>query len=96
MLPSGDPLGFAFLLKQLFCGVEPLRSVNPAALDVAGGLYEPEREALKAELLRLRGDYDGYQRIRSRTLERFPGLVWWFRMVDDGGGYIETFSLRPR
>jgi hypothetical protein len=95
-LPSGDPLVFALMLKQLFCGTGRLRSLNPATLDIAAGLYEPEREALKAELLNLRGDEDGYRRIRSRTLERFPGLAWWFRMIDEGGGYIDTFSRRPR
>lgn len=95
-LPSEDPLFFALLLKQLFCGKGPLRAVSPETLDVATGLYEPEREALRAELLHLRGDDAGYKRIRVRTLERFPGLAWWFRMIDEGGGYIETFSLRPR
>ncbi len=93
---AGQPLTFSLLLRHLFCGSESLSRVDPALLDVLTGLYAPERDALKAELYHIRGDEASYQRLRANTLQGTPGLAWWIGMIDQGGGFLKTFSMRPQ
>jgi hypothetical protein len=92
---AGHPLTFSLLLRHLLCGAEPLNQVDPALLDVLNGLYAPERDALKAELYHARGDEANYKRLRSQILLGTPGLAWWIRMIDEGGAFLKSFSMRP-
>ena len=85
-----NPLRLNLLLRQLFFGPTPPPQVDPSMLDVLDGVYAPEREALKAELLEARGDAAGYRAVRSRILRDTPGLAWWMRMIDKGGGYVKS------
>jgi hypothetical protein len=86
-----NPLRLNLLLRRLFYGPEPLGGVDPAVLDVLTGLYEPERDALKAELFHARNDLARYRELRTTILTGCPGLDWWMRMLDEGGGILQTF-----
>jgi hypothetical protein len=91
---KAGPLVFSLAVRHLLCGKGPLNTVDPAVLDVLGGLYAPERDALKAELYDARGDRANYERLRARIASDAPGLEWWVRIIDEGGAYLKTFSRR--
>jgi len=94
-LAPDNPLRFNLLLRRLLCGAEPLHTVDPGVLDILTGLYAPEGRALEAELRHIRGDRDRYGAIRSRILHEAPGLIWWVRMIDAGGSYLESLRFLP-
>jgi len=93
-IETDNPLRFNLLLQRLFCGAEPPERVDPRTLDVLTGLFEPEANALKAELYHARNDLEGYQRARAAILRDSPGLAWWIDMLDGGGSYLQTFHVR--
>ena len=95
-LHSAGPLTLPLLERYLFCGPEPLERIEPSVVDVLTGIYAPEQDALKAELFQARGDRDAYERLRQTILARTPGLAWWVRMLDGGGGYVKSLSMRPK
>lgn len=90
-----NPLKFNLLLRRLFFGPEPPDRVDPAMLDILDGLFQPERDALKAELYAIRGNQEKYQQLRAKILRDEPGLAWWIAMIDGGGGYLQTFRFEP-
>jgi hypothetical protein len=96
-ITAKNPLALDLILRRLFYGPEPLDRVNPTILDVLANdeLYEPEVKALKAELYLARGDKDQYQQLRAEILRDTPGLAWWMRMLDQGGGFLKSFRMEP-
>lgn len=90
LLP-GHPLLFMVLLHRLFCAPDPPERVDPAMLDSLTGLYAPERDALKAELMQVQGSPASFERAREWVTANHPGLAWWMRMLTGGGGYITSF-----
>jgi hypothetical protein len=95
-----NPLKLNLILRRLFFGAQPLEQVDPELLSVLTGgndskLYEPETLALKAELYQARGDHLKYQECVTRISARTPGLQWWIRMMESGGGFLRTFRLGP-
>ena len=88
-----NPLRFGLVLQRLLCGPDSPDRVDPRILDVLTGLFEPERNALEAELYHARNDLESYQRIRAGILGT-PGLAWWIRMLDQGGAYLKTFARK--
>jgi hypothetical protein len=92
-----NPLALDLILRRLFYGPERLDRVNPTILDVLASdeLYEPEVKALTAELYLARGDLEQYQQLRAEILRDTPGLAWWMRVLDQGGGYLKTFRMEP-
>ena len=95
-----NPLKLNLVLRRVFFGPESLSQVRPDVLDVltAGRdskLYAPETRALKAELYQARGDDAEYQRQVTEILRATPGLQWWARMLENGGGFLKTFRLGP-
>jgi hypothetical protein len=95
-LRSAGALTLPLLERYLFCGPEPLESIEPSVVDVLTGLYTPERDALKAELYQARGDRDAYERLRQTILASAPGLAWWVHMMDGGGAFVKSLSMRPK
>ena len=95
LVGQDHPLRFNLVVRELLCGATPLDRVDPAALDVLTGLYAPEARAMQAELYRIREDRGGYDAIRSRLLRETPGLAWWIRMIDRGGGYLKSLRFLP-
>jgi hypothetical protein len=91
---SENPLRLNLLLQRLFCGPEPPDRIDPGMLDVLAGLFEPERNALKAEIYHARNDIPEYNRMRTAILHASPGLAWWIRMLDQGGAYLKTFRTQ--
>lgn len=91
-----NPLRFNLLLRRLFFGPEPLDRANPNTLNALTDVYEPERDALKAELIKIRKDQATYERIKKQTLDTNPGLHWWFQMLDTNGAYLTSFRQEPQ
>jgi len=91
-----NPLKLNLLLRHLFFGSEPLERVDPNILNVLTDIFEPERNALKAELYKIRKDQTNYERLKKQALSTTPGLSWWFKMLDDAdGAYLKTFRREP-
>lgn len=94
-IATDSPAALSFVLNYLFCGSEPLGSIDPAIPERFTAIPEPERGALHAELLRLRGASAAEARI-AELRRQFPGLAWWLDKIDRNAGYLATFSQRPR
>lgn len=84
-------LALNLLLRRLFCSPIPPERADPSMLDALGGLYAPERDALKAELYQARGDTARFRALREEVVGATPGLAWWMQMLDGGGGYVASF-----
>ena len=95
-LQPNNPLVLNLLLRRLFYGRQPANKIDPSVLDPLGGIYAPEGKALKAEIYRARGDQQNYEQLKAQILTDTPGLLWWIRMLDQGGGYITTFRPSVR
>jgi len=89
-----NPLRFNLVLRSLICSSVPLDQIQPSILDTLTGLYEPEADALKAELYQARGDHASYQGLRLKILRSAPGLIWWVRMIDSGGAFLKSLKAR--
>lgn len=90
------PLEFNLTLRQLFCSPTKLETVDPLSLNDLTGLFQPERRALQAELLKIRKDENNYQQLRTQILRETPGLAWWINRIDTGGGaFLKTYRLPP-
>jgi hypothetical protein len=94
-IAADNPLKLNLLLHRLFFGPEPLDRADPSALDILTDVYEPEGNALKAELYRARGDTARHQALKASTLAAEPGMAWWFQMIDAGGGFLSSFRSAP-
>jgi hypothetical protein len=92
-ITSDNPLKLNLLLRRFFFGPDPLERADPTALNALTELYKPEAQALKAELAYARGDLVTYQRHKAEALRSTPGLAWWFRMIEEGGGYLKAFRI---
>jgi hypothetical protein len=88
---QGDPLALNLILRRLFCSPVPANRIDPGALDSLGGLFAPERDALKAELYNARGDTAQARQLTDALARTHPGLAWWIHMVAAGGGYVTSF-----
>jgi hypothetical protein len=88
---QGNPLAFNLLLRRLFCSPVPPDRIDLTALDTLGGLFAPERDALKAELYHARGDLVAAGQLTEQIARTSPGLTWWLRMLSAGGGYVSSF-----
>jgi hypothetical protein len=80
----GDPLRFNLVLRELYYGSEALSQIGFDILDSLTGLFVPEREALRAELLAARGDTVGLARQLDLLKRDFPGLASWADAINDG------------
>jgi hypothetical protein len=92
---ADDPLRYCRVLRYLLHGGEDLAEVGPALLDVLDGVYAPEAEALRAELLFARGDRAGFEAQAARVRRAHPGLSYWMDRVEAGGGEV-TRPFAPR
>jgi hypothetical protein len=81
-----DPLCFNRIVRALRAGGSGL-AVIPALRSLSGVL-ESEAAALIAEILRAAGDPAEYEAQRAFVLRRWPGLRWWIRAIDEGGGTL--------
>jgi len=75
----GDPLRFNWIMRELYYGKAELSEIPLARLDVLDGLFVPEREALRAELMAARHDAALTVQI-ERVRRDYPDLAWW---IDD-------------
>ncbi|WP_063816003.1 hypothetical protein [Sorangium cellulosum] len=83
----GDPLRYPRLIKYLIHGPEGLDTVDPALLNVLGGVFAPEAYGLAAELLAARdpGAFAGYaQQVKAA----YPALAAWMDAIAAGQSEI--------
>ena len=69
-------------------GRETLSSIPLDRLEVLIGLFEPEREALRAELLAARDDAQACAGQIARVKRDYPGLADWMDMLPAGQSAI--------
>jgi hypothetical protein len=77
-----------WILRELFHGTERLAAIPLARLDVLDGLFEPEREALRAELLAARKDPAALASQVANVKRRFPDLTYWMNAILAGESEI--------
>lgn len=83
-------LRWLLLRNQLLFGPQEPRDVDLAVLDGFDALHRPEAEALRAELLSLRG---GAEAQIERVRKEWPGLKWWMDRLEDGSPLAVTREL---
>jgi hypothetical protein len=90
ILPWGpdDPLRLNWILRELFHGAARLATIPLARLDVLDGLFEPEREALRAEILAAGNDRAALARQVADVKRRFPELTYWMNAILAGESEI--------
>jgi len=94
-LPKESPLRFAMVLRRASYGPDEPKVFDLAMLDGFPTPLAPEAGAIRAEVLKLRGDAAGYAAARSAALQRTPGLAWWFKILDDGGRFAMSRRQLP-
>jgi hypothetical protein len=75
-------------LKDLYFGHDRLPTIPLDRLDVLGGLFAPEREALRAELLAARDDTAAFERQVQKVKGDYPGLAAWMEAIVAGESEI--------
>ena len=85
-----DPLRLNWILKDLYFGHDRLPTVPLDRLDVLGGVFAAEREALRAELLAVRDDTAAFERQVQKVKRDYPGLAAWMEACAgcDGGHHV--------
>jgi hypothetical protein len=92
-----DPLRFNWILRDLLFGDEPLAAVPLNRLDVLDGLFESEREALRAELLSAGGDPVTLAGQVANVKRQFPALTRWMNQLLAGESEIAwARRVRPQ
>jgi hypothetical protein len=92
---ADDPLRLNLVLRTLFHDPTPLPQIPLSLVDCLDGLFEPEREGLRAELLAVRGDENALTRQVAEVKDRFPALTRWMNQVLSGESEI-VWSRRTR
>jgi hypothetical protein len=77
-----DPLRFLRIMRFLMYGSAPLADVDLATLDTLGGVYAPDAEALRGEVLAARGDQAALQATLARARAATPGLWPWLDAIE--------------
>ena len=71
-------------MRDLLYGPLPLESYALGKLDVLDGMLAPEREALRAELLRERPDPAAFAAQVARVKHDYPALTYWMNHLLNG------------
>jgi hypothetical protein len=89
-LPWGtdDPLRLNWILRDVYYGPEMLPAIPLQRLDVLDGIFWPEREALRAELLAVRDDPAAFAAQAALAKRLFPGLSSWMDAIAEGESEI--------
>ena len=85
---NDDPLRLNLVLRLLFHASLPLAQIPMSLLDRLDGLFEPEREGLKAELLAARGNESAFADQVANVKSRFPALTRWMNQLLAGESEI--------
>jgi len=64
-------------MRELLYGREKLSVIPIDHLNVLDGLFVPEREAMRAELLAARGESSALAAQIDMVRRDHPGLAWW-------------------
>jgi len=83
-----DPLRFNWVLRELLYGKSKLRDIPLDRVDMLDGLFAPEREALRAELLAARDMPAELVAQVDRVRRDHPGLTYWMDEIVDGASEI--------
>jgi hypothetical protein len=94
-LPTNHPLQLYATLRYALCGTAGLAQIDPSIFDGSTALLKPERDALKAELFHARGLSNDYTSLKNATMHATPGLAWWFKRIDAGGGFLRSLRFAP-
>jgi hypothetical protein len=79
-----DPLRFNWIMRELIYGDEPLGAFPLERLDALDGMFEPEREALRAEILKARGETAAAARQIAYVKHTYPALTDWMNRLIAG------------
>ena len=91
-----DPLRFLRVLRFLMFGPVELRDVDLSMFDVLGGVYAPEAEALRAEVLAARGDRVTLAAHLAKVRAATPGLEPWLASIEGNASYIPWMRAHAR
>lgn len=94
-MKDAGPLAFVLALRHLINGSEPLSRVPPEIFDGLQGVYQPERDLIKAELYQQRGDSNSVETLTRSVREKTGGLDWWIKGINENAGLLTSLSLRP-
>ncbi|HEY8041587.1 MAG TPA: hypothetical protein VIF15_17390 [Polyangiaceae bacterium] len=83
-----DPLRLLRVMRFLMYGPTELADVDPAMFDVLGGVYAPDAEALRAEVLAARGDRAALAKQLALARAATPGLGPWLASIESGTSFL--------
>jgi hypothetical protein len=75
-------------MRFLMYGPTELADVDPAMFDVLGGVYAPDAEALRAEVLAARGDRAALAKQLALARAATPGLGPWLASIESGTSFL--------
>lgn len=84
---ASDPLRYPRALKYLLHGPVPLGAIDEGFLALLDGLFAPDAEGLRAELLAAK-DRAAFAAHAARVKATWPGLTTWMNEIEDGTSAI--------
>jgi hypothetical protein len=95
-IAADDPLRFLRVLRFLMFGPVELRDVELSMFDVLTGVYAPEAEALRAEVLAARGDRVALAAQLAKVRAATPGLEPWLASIEQNASYVPWMRAHIR